>query len=82
MKQMFIKGAVFVAALAALRWLGPALGKRVMRKCEEMFDRMPEEFPPKQMMRSIEEIRKQNTRLLRQLGEEHRPAPTGAPGSR
>jgi hypothetical protein len=44
-----------------------------MRKCEEMFDRMPEEFAPGRMMRSIEEIREQNTRILRQLEtEEHR----------
>jgi hypothetical protein len=73
MKKLIIGAVAFVAALAALRRFGPALGERAMRKCGEMFDRMPEEFPPGRMMRSIEEIREQNTRILRQLEtEEHR----------
>ena len=41
---MIIGVAVLVGTLAALRRFGPALGKRAMRKCQEMFDRMPEEF--------------------------------------
>lgn len=73
MKKLIIGAVAFVAALATLRRFGPALGGRAMRKCEEMFGRMPEEFPPKRMMRSIEEIREQNTRILRQLEtDEHR----------
>jgi hypothetical protein len=77
-KKLLIGAAVFVAVLAAFRRFGPALGERAMRKCEEMFDRMPEECPPKRMMRSIEEIREQNARILRRLeGEEH--ARTGLP---
>lgn len=71
MKKMIIGVAVSVTALAALRVFGPALGKRAMRKCEEMFDRMPEEFPPKRMMHSIDEIREQNMRILHLLEEEH-----------
>lgn len=67
MKRSIVGAAVFLAAVAALRRFGPALGARAMRKCEEMFDRMPEDFPPKRMMRSIEEIREQNTRILRHL---------------
>jgi hypothetical protein len=80
-KKMIIGAAALVAALAALRRFGPALGQRAMRKCEEMFDRMPEEFPPKRMMRSIEEIREQNTRILRQLEEEERGRTTLAAGT-
>lgn len=72
MRRMIIGAAVFAGALAALRWLGPRLGERVMDKCEQMFNRMPEEFPPKRMMRSIEEIREQNTRILRRLHEPER----------
>jgi hypothetical protein len=75
MKKLIIGAAVFVAALAALRRFGPALGRRAMKKCGEMFDRMPEESPPKQMMRGIEEIRKQNARILREVAEEHRRQP-------
>lgn len=78
MKKMIIGAAVFVAALAALRRLGPALGERAMRKCEEMFDRMPEECPPKRMLHGIEEIREQNTRILGQLEKEEHPRTAGA----
>ena len=80
MKKTIIGAAVFVAALAALRRFGPALGERAMSKCQQMFERMPEEFPPKRMLHGIEEIRDQNTRILRHLEEEvrERPAVVGA----
>lgn len=81
MKKVIVAAGVFVLALAALRRFGPALGKRAMTKCQEMFDRMPEESPPKRMMRGIEEIREQNSRILRDL-EEKRTALAGAPGGR
>ncbi len=78
MKKTIIGAAVFVAALAALRRFGPALGERAMSKCQQMFERMPEEFPPKRMMRSLEEIREQNTRILHHLEEvRERPAVVG-----
>ena len=74
MKKVLIGAAVFVVALAALRRFGPVLGERAMRKCEQMFDRMPADFPPKQMLRGIEEIQEKNTHILRRLQEqEHRP---------
>lgn len=72
MKKIIIGAAVLILAVAALRRLAPALGKRAMSKCQEMFDRMPEEFPPKQMMHSLEEIREQNRRILRHFEEEGR----------
>lgn len=73
MKKLIIGAAVFVGAVAALRRFGPALEERAMRKCEQMFDRTPEDFPPKRMLHGIEEIRAQNTQILRQLEqEEHR----------
>lgn len=67
MKKIVIGVVVLVAALAALRRFGPVLGERAMRKCEEMFDHMPEGFPPKRMMRGIEEMREQNLEILRHL---------------
>lgn len=36
---------------------------------QEVFGRMPEEFPPKRMMHSLEEIREQNRRILRHFEE-------------
>jgi hypothetical protein len=79
-KKLVVGVGVFVLALAALRRFGPALGKRSMAKCQEMFDRMPERFSA-QRMRGIEEIREQNSRILREL-EEERTALAGAPGGR
>jgi hypothetical protein len=74
MKKVLIGAAVFAAALAALRRFGPALEERAMRKCEQMFDRMPADFPPKRMLRGIEQIQEQNTHILRRLQEqEHQP---------
>lgn len=38
-----------------------------------MFEHMPDDFPPKRMVRGIDEIREQNTRILQQLEkQEHR----------
>jgi hypothetical protein len=67
MKKVIIGAAVLVAAVAGLRRFGPALAERAMKKCQEMFDRMPEEFPPKRIVQSIEDVREQNKRILRDL---------------
>jgi hypothetical protein len=76
-KKVMVAAGVLVLALTALRRFGPTLGKRAMTKCEEMFDRMPEDFPPKRMMHAIDEVRDQNLRILRDL-EEERTALAGA----
>ena len=70
MKKLTIGISVVVAAGKAVRRFGPALGKRAMDKCHDMFDHMPEDFPPKRMMRAIEEIREQNARILLHLEKE------------
>jgi hypothetical protein len=80
MKKIIIGAAVLVVALAALRRFGPALGERAMRKCEQMFDRMPDDFPPKRMLHGIEEIRAQNTQILRQLQQEEQQRTAVAAG--
>lgn len=69
MKKVMVAAGILVVAVGALRRFGPVLGERAMKKCEEMFDRMPEEFPPKRMMRGIEEIEEQTTRIARDLDE-------------
>ena len=38
------------------------LHERGMAGCERMFQQMPEDFPPKRMMRGIEEIRAHTAR--------------------
>lgn len=72
MKKLVIGAVGIAAAVVALRRFGPALGERAMRKCAEMFERMPEGFPPKRVMHGIEEIREQNTRILSRLENEER----------
>jgi hypothetical protein len=69
MKKVIFAGVVLVAALVALRRFGPALGERAMKKCEEMFERLPDDSTPKRMLRGIDEIREQNTRILHDLDQ-------------
>jgi hypothetical protein len=72
-KKLVIGSAFVAAGVYAVRRFGPSLGGFAMKHCEQMFEQMPDDFPPKRMMRGIEEIREQNTRILQQLEkQEHR----------
>ena len=46
------------------RALAPRLHARLMAGCERMFEQMPDKFPPKRMLRGIEEIRANSARTL------------------
>jgi hypothetical protein len=70
MTKTIFGAAVLGLGVAVLRRFGPALRAWAMRECEDMFDKMPEEFPLKRMMQSVEEIREQNQRILHDLDEE------------
>ena len=67
------------AGALALRALAPRLHARLLAACEHMFDEMPDSFPPKRMLRGIEEIRANTARTLALLEErEHaRTDPVG-----
>jgi len=72
-----VKKLIFGVVAAAVgfivvRRFAPALERAAMRKCEGMFDRMPDDAPPKRFLRGIDEIRDQNTRILQRL-EQDRP---------
>jgi len=54
MKKVIIGAAVFALALVALRRFGPALGKRAMSKCQEMFERRQKESPPEETVRDVD----------------------------
>jgi hypothetical protein len=41
--------------------------ERMMAACERMFEQMPEDFPPKRIMRGVEEIRANTARTLELL---------------
>lgn len=78
MKKVIIGAVVVALVAAAVRRFAPSLERAAMRKCEGMFDRMPDDFLPKRMLRGIDEIRDQNTRILQQLDQE-RPTLAVAP---
>ena len=68
-----------IATAAALTGVGVLLARaivlklklheRLMVKCERMFQEMPEDLPPKRIMRGIEEIRADTARTLELLEE-------------
>ena len=73
MRRIVIGGALAGVGVLIARALGPKLKlhERLMARCEGMFEQMPDDFPPKRMMRGIEEIRA-NTARTRELLEEQR----------
>src|SRR5512133_3147620 len=54
------------------------LHERLMARCERMFQEMPEDLPPKRIMRGIEEIRADTARTL-ELLEVRKPAGEAEP---
>jgi hypothetical protein len=50
------------------------LHERLMARCERMFQEMPDDFPPKRIMRGIEEVRANTERTLQLLEEREREA--------
>ena len=77
MRRIAIVGAVAGVGFLIVRVIAPKLRGRVMARCEGMFEQMPDEFPPKKMMRGIEEISNTTARILELLEarkeEEHKP---------
>lgn len=67
LKKMLVLTAIVAGLLALLRRSGPALRDRAVRKCGEMMDRMPDDFPPKGMMRGVDDIHEQNNDILPHL---------------
>lgn len=55
-KKLIVIAAASLGVLAILRRFGPALRERAMAKCQEMLDRMSNDFPPKRMRRGTDEI--------------------------
>ena len=87
MRRRAIGVALAGVGVLAVRAVAPRLHARLMAGCERMFEQMPDEFPPKRMLRGIEEIRANSARTLallearEQAGEAERigaTAPTRA----
>ena len=74
MRRLAIGAALIGAGVLVARALAPRLHARLMAGCERMFEQMPDSFPPKRMMRGIEEIRANSVRTLALLETREQPA--------
>lgn len=63
MRRIAIIGALAGVGILILRSRMPKLQERMMAHCEGMFERMPDTFPPKKIMRGIDEIRATTARI-------------------
>jgi hypothetical protein len=69
MKRIAIGAALTSIGVLVARVLAPKLHARLLAACERMFEQMPDNFPPKRMMRGIEEIRANSARSVELLEE-------------
>jgi hypothetical protein len=67
MRRIAFGVALAGVGLLAVRALAPRVHARLLAACERMFEEMPESFPPKRMMRGIEEISANSARTLELL---------------
>jgi hypothetical protein len=75
MKKVFVGGVVVGTVTAALVRLAPQIRQRAVTTCLRAFEAMPDELPPKPIIRRIEKIQDQNARILRLLeGQDQRDA--------
>lgn len=78
MRRIAIAAALAGAGVLAVRGLVPKLHARLLAACERMFEQMPEEFPPKRIMRDLEEVKANSAHaleLLEQRGQANQPEP-------
>jgi hypothetical protein len=66
MRRIAILGA-FIGVGVLARRAAPKLHGRMLTACKQMFEQMPDDFPPKRMASGIEEIRANTARTLELL---------------
>lgn len=76
MRRLTVAAVLTGFGVLAGRALAPRLHARMLAACERMFEQVPENFPPKRMLRGIEEIRANTARTL-ELLEDGREAAQG-----
>lgn len=76
MRRIAKAAALTGVGVLVARALAPRLKLhgRLMARCERMFQQMPEDFPPKRIMRGVDEIRVNTERTLALLEDEEREA--------
>ena len=67
MRRILIVGTLAGVGFLIVRAVAPKLPDRLMARCEAMFEQMPDDFPPKRMMRGIEEMRVNTARIAELL---------------
>lgn len=72
MRRIMIGATLAGFGVLIARALAPKLKlhERLMARCEGMFEQMPDDFPPKRMMRGLEEIRANTARTLELLEQQ------------
>jgi hypothetical protein len=79
MRRIAIIGAVVGTGALVVRMRGHKLHERLMAHCEAMFERMPDTFPPKKMLRGIEDIQATTARIQELLDAEYLKAAQAQP---
>jgi len=75
MKKIIVGGVVVGTVTATLVRLAPRIREGAVTTCLRVFEAMPDELPPKRIIRGIEKIQDQNARVLRLLeGQDQRGA--------
>ena len=82
MRRILIGATLAGFGVLIARTLAPKLKlhERLMARCEGMFEQMPDDFPPKRMMRGIDEIRANTARTLALLEEPKQAGEAEPPG--
>ena len=74
MRRIVLVGVPVGVGVLVARGRGARLSQRLVAHCEAMFERMPDAFPPKRMMRSVEEMRVHTNRMLELLEADEQEA--------
>ena len=79
MRRIVILGALVGAGALVLRAVGVQLHERLAARCEAMFERMPDTFPPKKMMLGIEDIQAKTATIQELLDADEAKAAQAQP---
>ena len=78
LRRTVVAAGLGVVGVAVVRAGAPKLRALLTARCEAMFEQMPDAFPPKKMMRGIEQTRLQTARIVELLEAGKETAPETA----
>jgi len=77
-KVALVAAGSVVLGVLGMRAARPMLAAGCRRACDSMFDRMPDDFPPKQIARRLEVLDDRTSKILRLLEEQAASQPVTA----